>query len=385
MLIEQGQIEEPEVPEIETPEVEQPETESVADSVRAAMRELGGEDEEADQNLQGSEGEEGPTAEETANAARTLAKSKKKRQTVEAKDLDLGKKAKKQEPVLERIEPPLRFPVDKKEWFNRQAREVQEEVARAFREQEAYFTKNSQEIAREKSRYSEVNQIVDTYLPKWGISGLTPQAAVAELCATQDWIMENPIAAYSHMLEKSGLSPEDLIAARDGQSQAPQQRNTQDPAFLALQEKIDSLYSRIDQQHQSQEQQALHAAVSEVDAVRRETTADGTYLYPELWDQAQLQRVQPFVEDLRKTQPGISMAEATKRAIFTLRVLDGKTGSPSPTSQKLPTQELNKLKSAAVSVSGRGNGLAPVTGMAHKGETVAESLRAVMAGFNQQN
>lgn len=383
MLIEDQEIEET---EIETPEVE-PERESVADSVRAAMQELGSE---TDQDLQGSEGETSPTAEETANAARTLAKSKKKRQTFEAKDLDAGTNGKKANSGQnqERIEPPFRFPVEKKEWFNRQPREVQEEVSKAFHEQESHFTKTTQELAREKSRYSEVNQVVDSYLPKWGIAGLTPQAAVAELCATQDWIMRDAVAAYSHMLQKSGLTPEDLIEARDGQGYAPQQQQRYAqpaPEILDLTNKVNTLYSQLEQGRLNQQQQALSTAVGEVDLVRRETTADGTYLYPELWDQAQLQRVQPFVEDLRKTQPGISWSEATKRAIHTLRVLDGRIGSPSPTGQKLPNQDINRLKSAAVSVTGRGNGLTPVTGLAQKGESVADSLRAVMAGFNQQN
>lgn len=387
MNIESQEITEP-AEQIETPQIEEA-TESVADSIRAAMEDLGS-NEEADESLQGDEDEAAPTAEETADAARTLAKSKKaKRTTYEAKDLDLGSKGKKGEAEqVERIEPPHRFPVEKKEWFNRQPREVQEEVSKAFREQEAYFTKTSQDLQRERVRYAEVNQVVDSYLPKWGIAGLTPQAAVAELCATQDWIMKDPVAAYSHMLAKTGLTPEDLIEARDGQGYAlqQQQRYAQPaPEILDLTNKVNTLYSQLEQSQLSQQQQMLNAAVGEIDAVRREISSDGTYLYPELHDPAQLQRVQPFVEDLRKNQPSINWGEATKRAIHTLRVLDGKVGVPSPQSQKLPTNDLNRIKSAAVSVSGRGNGSAPISGLAKDGESVADSVRAVLAGMQQRN
>lgn len=134
---------------------------------------------------------------------------------------------------------------------------------------------------------------------------------------------------------------------------------------------------------QEQEQAEVGSAAYQVQAVKDEMSADGRYLWPELHDNATIERVKPLVSDLMETQQ-ISWADATKRAIQTLRYLNGNTSSPSQNGSRLPsnTEQINKLKAASVSVSGRGNASKPIFDPAPENETVEETIRRTFAGLN---
>jgi len=82
---------------------------------------------------------------------------------------------------------------------------------------------------------------------------------------------------------------------------------------------------------------------------------------------------------LRKTQPNIPWGEAFKRVVQQLRVFDGKyTGSPSAASSpKLPTNDIQRVKNASVSVRGRGNPAIPNSAIAKRGESLDDSIAAV--------
>lgn len=365
-------------------ETQQEQPESVADTIRAVMGDI---KDEADKDLQGNQGEDGKQSlnEKSAKEDRESTKNKK-RQTYEKKDLDVQTRKGKQE-KQERLEAPNRFPIEKKEWFNKQPREVQEEVVKGWGEIEGHTTKVWQDLQREKNRYTGVNQVLDHYVTKWGVQGLTPDQAVTEFAATYDDIIQRGPAAFVTMIQKAGYTIDDIVdAAIGGQAPQQQQQNRQQiaPEIKGLTEKVDSLYNYFNQSQQSVQQRALQAAVSEVNAVKLETDANGTYLYPELHDASQVQRVQPLVEDLRKSQPSISWSEATKRAVQTLRVLDGKISPPSPNGQRLQNNDLTKLKNAGVSISSRGSGIAPSNGQPPSNESVADSLRAVFSAYQQR-
>lgn len=383
----------PESDDLETePTFGDAKTESAEESARAILDELGAfSDEEADKSVSGSEGQEAeePAKVDASEAARILANSKrgnkgKKRQVVEAKELDAANAALVEGSTPARIEPPARFPVEKKEWFNRQPREVQEEVTKGWGEIESHTTKMWQELNRQSQRYGQLEQVVNHYLPQWGMRGMTDVQAISELCAAQDMIIKDPLKAYDLMLRKSGITPEQLYEYRNGNGAqnvqpAPQPQNN----FLTREELLRTLAER-DQFIQGQS--ALGAAQAEIRQVQNELNSEGGYLYPELHSEAHLQRVKPLVEDLRKTQPGISWAEATKRAVHTLRLLSGNVGSPSSNGSRLPQQsDIERARAASVSVRPRGNGVIPTTTRAKPGESARESAEAVLAMFNNQN
>lgn len=376
--------------QVESEESKEPE--SVEDTILASMEELGDkvDESEKDQQLQGDEGQkqEEPVDKTTRDAAKDSGKGKKRgrrgkrRETVEA--ADLGTEAEgEQEPEPAKLEPPARWPVEKKEWFNKQPREAQEEIARGWTEIEGNTTKLWQDLRRREQQYGEIEQIVNHYLPNWHLKGVTAPQAIAELCAAQDAIQKDPVSAYSMMLERSGITPEHITQFRQQggvQTQPQSQVQTQGQTTGLTKGELLSILDKRDQTRASQS--AVNNAATEIDQVRRQTTPEGNYLYPELWDADYLNyRVKPLVEGFRKTQPNVSWGELAKRAVHTLRIADGQaTGSPSPNSPRLPNKqdEIARARAASVSVRGRGNGMISNQAKPKPGESIEDSILASM-------
>lgn len=386
-----------EAPEVETKAFDTEKSESIEDTVRRSIEEIKGTDnsqvpeQEAESDIAEEAGEK-PSDEEKSEAAKILAKGRK----VKAKKVaalaeqvqpEVPTAEKEEEPKQEtpkaKLDAPARWSVEKKEWFNRQPREVQEEVSRGWSEIESHTTKLWQDLQREKSQSEGINRIVAHYMPKWGIAGLTPEQAIAELCAAQDLIQQNPLEAYDRLLAKSGVTPQQVHEYRQnrGQNNQVSQVSKTSENNLTRQD----ILSIIQEWNQSNSQQReLYSAADEIRQVQREVGPDGRYVYPELHDSQYLERVKPLVEDVKKTQPTLSWAEATKRAINTLRILDGKVGSPSLNDPRLSRRdEIAKVKAASVSIRGRGNGAIPQVVKAKKGESVEESVRKTMAMLSQ--
>jgi len=361
--------------------------ESLDDSVDAVMEELAAD--EADKELQGDQGkkERKPVDKEVSEAASRLSRSRK-RKTREKDSLDLG--GKQEEPAgeqgeeaeaveLEPIQPPARFPVDKKEWFLKQPREAQEEISKMIADQEAQSTKVWQDANREKARYEDVNKVINHYLPQWNLNGLTEGQVIRELCGVQDiFAKQGPIAGCLTILQKNGVTPEQLYQASQNGNAQPQAQPSQSPQNGGLtEEKLVQLLNQ--REAQTQQRQVVTQAEQEFRAAQNEMTPDGRYAYPELHDDNYIERAKPFVSDLRKTQPNIPWGEAFKRVVQQLRVFDGKyTGSPSAASSpKLPTNDIQRVKNASVSVRGRGNPAIPNSAIAKRGESLDDSIAAV--------
>lgn len=386
--------------EFESDDVVQEET-SLEDVILQSVTELeeSGQNEEpkADKPISGDANKQAqePEESELKKAARTLANAKKGKKTVEASELKpepSKEKPEKQENVaptepVDKLLPPQRWPLESKEAFNKLPDVAKKEVIDFWQGIEGNTTKLWQDLNREKQRYTEVNHIVDHYMPKWGVKGLTPQAAVTEMFAMQDQIISDPLNAYSLMLSKSGITPEQLIEHRDGGNnvvQVPQQNITnQQNNFLTK----DDLFRTMEEIERAKREQAeVDSAASEIRALQQEVGPDGRYIYPELQPE-NITRVQPLVDSIMKTQQGVSFTEATKRAVQTIRLLDGTASSPSQTASRLPTpnqsENINKIKAASVSVSGRGAASKPQFGEADENESLEDSIRRTVYGLTK--
>lgn len=366
-------------------EAQEEQPESIEETILKSVNEVTNENAQTDQQVDGQSDEET----EIQKAARTLAGAKKnKRKTIEGAELSPEPAQTATEQPEVDLQPPQRFTLEMKEKFNKYPADLKKQYLEDWGNVQRYSTQLWQETNREKDKYTEINQIVDHYIPKWGMQGLTPQAAVAEMFAMQDRIIKDPLAAYALMLEKSGITPEMLYEYRENggavPAQQPQQQNFQQEQnnFLTKEELYETMQEWRQQEH---EQAAVGSAAYEVQAVKQEMSADGRYLWPELHDLATVERVKPLVSDLMETQQGISWADATKRAIQTLRYLNGNTSSPSHNGSRLPTtntEQINKLKAASVSVSGRGNANKPIFDPAPENESVEETIMRTFAGLN---
>lgn len=357
--------------------------ESVADTIRASISELKGETDSSDVDA-ATESAEAPSDTDSDTEVK-----KEAAPPTDEKPKKPSKKAKKEvaadvpeAPAQARYEAPNRWPVAKKEWFNKQPREAQQEILDGWGEIESHATKVFQDAAREKNEALGVNKILRHYRTQWNLKGITDEQAIAELCATQDNIINKPVETIDLIMRKRGITLEHLAALRKGGSVPA--TSSMPPEFSQLTETVKRLENELRSRDQAQLNTQQQSAVAEVESVLRETDSEGRYVYPELWDPAYRKRAEPFIDDARKTH-GLSWAEATKRAVFSLRQIDGR---PSPSSQQQKfsrDNEIAKVKAASVSVKGRGSAIVPTMAAAKPGESVKDSIRASIAELSQNN
>lgn len=383
-------------------DAESQQPESVEDTILRSIEELGDEGTETDEGLQGNQGQENAKPQISASeAAKILSESKKgrKRQTVEAKDLQPERKVEGQAPdaTAEDLRAPQAWDLTAKEQFAKLPEVAKKEALAFWSRLDKHFTNGSQEIARAKQKFGGLETVEQTYqqhLDRHGIDFITGTRA---LWATHQEIAQDRLAGLTKLLRQNGVTPEDLYRYQQGQGQqAPQQQQfqgqQQNPPLT--QADIDRIVqARLESGFQQREQQqAVHSDAEQLEQLRNAVGPDGRHLYPELWDNqnfeanywnsSTIERVKPLVEAARKTQPGLSIAEATKRAVNTLRLLDGSTnGSPSPTGPRLPTNtnEIARARAASVSIRSRGNHEIPTGGRASAGESVEQSIARAIA------
>lgn len=353
---------------------------TVEETIRASIAELkGASDDSVDENKDSeSDANDDSLSSETESV-------EEKEDSKTSEEINLARADKKDAKIStqsQRIEPPARWPVAKKEWFNKQPKEAQEEISKGWNEIESHATKVFQEAAREKQSAANVNKILSHYRSEWGLKGITDEQAIAELCATQDNINKNPVETIALIMKKRGVSPQALANYLSGNGETRQMSNLP-PEFNELTKTVKELKDSLSSREQAFHEQQLQQAVAEVEGVMRETNAQGQYLYPELWEETYRERAKPLVEDLRKTH-GLSWSEATRKAINVIRQIDGRP-SPSSNGSRLSTRdELQKVKAASVSIKSRGSATIPTRTPAKAGESVRETLERTYAELSRQ-
>lgn len=285
----------------------------------------------------------------------------------------------------EQIAPPHDWTVTGKEWFHKLPKEAKSEISRASKEYQAHTTKLWQELNRGVEEYGELKQVVDHYIPKWNVRGLTAPQAIAQLAAANDLILQNPVHGISMLLRSSGVSVEQISDyLKNGGTQTPSQ---QQPQNSGLNSEIQELYNWKRNLEQQEEERAVSAIVREVSSVRDELDQSGRYRYPKLHDPQFLQRVQRLVSALKETDPQVSWADATRRAYGSL---EGNQGSPSlqkpRLSQAATSEQIARARQASVAARTRGgsgslSGIddAPIKGR----ETPEESVRLVLRSLGR--
>jgi hypothetical protein len=265
--------------------------------------------------------------------------------------------------VADRLEPPTRWTVEAKEWFNKQPAEYKREIVRQNSDFESHSTKLWQEINRQKSRYDGIDQIVKKYGEEWNLKGVSDVAAIAELAATEQALRKDPEGTLARLIKALRVDPEKLLGKLTGKEAAPS-NNSPAPEVLDLRAKLERLENWQQGIVNQSSNQAAESVAQEVRSVQNLTDSSGRYLYPQLHDSVFLEQVKPFVVRAKEAQPGISWTEATKRGTHALQIM---LGSPSLQQQsKLPAQtqpNTNKSRARLVSVAGQSSGSGSLGGM----------------------
>lgn len=366
----------------ETEEVQAEPVPTIEESIIRAQEKLRDEA-ETDDEIQGDQGpvDKQPVDKAVSEAASTLASAKKgkRRQVIEIKQPEQVASTEVSTADDEVIDPPYAWDVKTKEWFNALPKEVKKEHIKTFQGFQAHFTKENQELQRQKQRYTGANALLDEIAHEWASDTngqVSVEAGLREIAATRRNLVNKPVETIAQLCQKTGTSPQQVFDYLNGKgvTQPAQQNNAPAQNNILTEQRIREILAET--QQQSASQAALQQAQAEFNEAARETNQAGQYLYPELQDQNYLSqaRVQALTNHLRETQPGLSWGEIFKRAVHQTRLIDG-NGSPSSNGMRLtPQQEIQKIKAASVSVKGRGNALIPQVTKAQKGEKLEDTI-----------
>ena len=346
--------------------------------------------------------DEQPIKEEPANPNESARQSTERAYKELEKKANNGnqKEGQKQSPKLEAekqgvkphqpgdIVPPARLNQADKQLFEKLPPQLKKAFSRTIKDLEANATRTNQEAAQLKEQARGVLDAVQPFATKWAERGYTVPSAIASLAAAQEKLTnpETKFETYVNLGRDIGINFEDVIKAVNGEFDGvsqPQSNNfdiTQHPQYLALQNKVDALYSTHERQ---QLDQVVTPIVQEMEAVRGETDpATGDYKYPELFDDEYLESLKPLVSAMVENVPGLGYGEALKRAHF---VRQGQTfpqqaAAPrvaprlQPTAQ--PQQQLNRSVSAAQTLRGRVAPIAPKGSALEPPESALKDARA---------
>lgn len=392
---------------LESPE---PVSESMDETVRRSILEVGAnelEKEGKSEEIPATVSEETPKEvkdeeSEATKAAKTLAALKNKAKTgqklsesgskkrvVEASELEpLPEKKAAPAQVKERLDPPQRFPLDRKEWFNKQPRPLQEQILKDYSEIEGNATKVFQNAKRYESeaqnvagQLGSVLDVVKQHAPNWAKRGITPANAILESSQLIADIHADPIDAIHALCQKAGVTAEQLYQYRNTgvkQGAQPNVAQQQPEKKYLTAEDVDRIYAERQQKAQGD------AVIQELAKLQNTVTQDGRYLYPELHDGGSIERLKPLTERARKNQPGASWTDWTKQAIVWDRSLQNAQGLPSSSSVGLSggnsnTTNLQEIKRASLSTKQRGAPSVPTIANGKANEKMDDTVRRSIA------
>lgn len=270
----------------------------------------------------------------------------------------------------EAVAPPAAWNAAQKEAFNKADPVLKEALAKREKDLQSHYTRKWEEASRVTQQAEAVTTHAKQYLdnnPRLRQSGFNEHNFIASLVEAHQEL-ENPDTKWTKWLDigKSlGLDPETEQELREiiqeGQQQdAPtwqrsQMDISQHPAYQTLQQEVNQLKSRYEQQTLQERQAIAQDFTARVQAVMDETDANGSYIYPRAHDQGFVQQVRPLMSALLQNEPGISYEDAFKRSYTALYGLPQQSQpSVRPTANNQTQNNVNqRATTAAVSVRGK--------------------------------
>lgn len=280
--------------------------ESLADTLRAAM-----EEDEARQEVE-------PHREETKpDSEPKISESKKARETPDTIE----------EPIL----PPISWATDAKEHFQKLPRDLQQVVVQRAKEQEADYTRKTQEVARLRKHYEEIDSVLDPYKDRLALQGTSAGQVIKQLLVAQDKLNTTPVETLRWLADAYGVTPEQL-AGVEGQPKA-------DPYTKEVDQRVQYLENLIRQQQYGQQQKYHQSLVQEVQSFADERDEAGGLKHPyvERLSSEMVGLAQQIKQANPQATPKQVLSEAYERAVWS---------NPDTRAARLQVEEQRRLREA---------------------------------------
>lgn len=169
------------------------------------------------------------------------------------------------------LEPPKHWPEADKTRFAEMPKDAQEWALERDKAMTADYTRKTQEIAQERTRYQEIAQQFEPLRAGLQANGMTEAQYVQRLINADQRLQQDPVGAIKWLANQAGV---DLATLEPGTDEFV------DPQIAALQNQVSQLTNHLATQEQraaAAKQTELQSTISEFSAA---TDTDGQPLYP---------------------------------------------------------------------------------------------------------
>jgi hypothetical protein len=145
------------------------------------------------------------------------------------------------------IEPPAEMSAEQRTAFKALPVEAQRQLAERYADVRRTLTQKTEEIAKERTKYSELESAFEPYREQLALQGTTPAAAASRLLAAQNVLTRNPVEGLKWLSQSLGVDLRSLVP--------PPEKDEEylSPDVKALKDEIRELRGQIQQQHVGQQ------------------------------------------------------------------------------------------------------------------------------------
>jgi len=246
-----------------TPEIDAPDDEGEDETLEASDEDIGPEDEED------PDGDEDEEEQELAEDGEDEGEDED-----EDEDEDDGP---------DPIDPPPNWPQQEQAFFRELPPELQHAYLDRAKHMMADYTRKTQEIARVRQGYQELERVIAPHVQQWALNGMGPAQAMQQLIALSDYATKSPQEFIKYFANLRGVDLQALAI--------PAQEEYIDPQVAALQQQLAGVQQQLNYTSQAQayaqqvaQQQQYTQAFEEtngaIDNFASQVGPDGKPLYP---------------------------------------------------------------------------------------------------------
>lgn len=151
------------------------------------------------------------------------------------------------DPPTEIIEPPSELSAEQREEFAKLPPGLQRFIADRHRDMRSDYTRKTEEIAKERTKYQELESAFEPYREELALQGTTPAQAASRLLAAQRVLTRDPLNGLKWLSQNLGVDLRQL---------APQPEKDEEflsPEVKALKDEVRELRGQIQQQQVGQQ------------------------------------------------------------------------------------------------------------------------------------
>lgn len=181
------------------------------------------------------------------------------------------------------IDPPPNWPQQEQAFFRELPPQLQHAYLNRARHMMADYTRKTQEIARVRQGYQDLERVIGPHVQQWALNGMGPAQAMQQLIALSDYATKSPQEFIKYFANLRGVDLQSLAQ--------PAQEEYVDPQVHALRQQLAGVQQQLNyttqaqmQAQQAAQQQQYEAAYTTtnaaIDNFAAQVGPDGRPLYP---------------------------------------------------------------------------------------------------------